>query len=92
MFSEVIVKTYNFDTFDSKQAFVDYDNFEIYDVNKQYTTNSFQYNYGRGLRTYQYELHKIYNKNNTDVKLFVVANEILKENNFDKYYSLFCLI
>jgi len=94
MLTVMTAKICNFDIFDFAQEFIDYDYYEEYDKNKQYKTDPFQHDFGKGIKTYQYELHRFHNKLDTDIKLFVVANEFIeeKENIFDNYYSLFCII
>jgi len=68
-----------FDSFDPKERFSGYHFYEIYDPNKEYDMNKFEFDFGKGIHTYEYELRKIYDENSNNIKQFVVANEILSK-------------
>jgi len=72
-------------TFDPKSYFKYYDHYEDYDPHKEYTTNVFTHDYGKGNRTYQYNLYTITDLNNKElVKEFVVTEEIISDEELNQ--------
>ncbi len=71
-----------------EQEFRQYHYHEEYSPNRQYTKEEFNFNFGKGLHNYQYELHNIIDYDSDDNKHFVVAKEILskeEQNTLSKY-------
>lgn len=83
-FNSIISSSHNFTTFNPEQHFSEYHYYETYDPNKQYNKNEFETNFNKGMHTYEYELHIIYNINDDDVKQFVVATEKLSDAEITK--------
>lgn len=80
---------YDYISSSPKNFFKHYHYFEPFDKNKTYTSELFNKDYGSGFHTYQYILYDLTNANTGEIKSFIVANEILPEEERKKL-SLFC--
>ncbi len=74
-----IFTSQDFSKFDETEYFSDYHYFEKYDEAKQYTSENFETDFGKGLHTYLYKYYIIHNQNDVDKKEFIVANEVLSD-------------
>jgi hypothetical protein len=72
----------NLNIFDPKVYFAAYHFWEPYDPKKDYSTDEFTTNFGKGIHTYEYSLYKLHDIQNSEDKSveFIVAEEILSDN------------
>lgn len=74
---------YCVDTFNEKQIFEDYHYYELFDENKEYNTNEFEENYGKGINNYQFCKHII--RMDDVKKIYIVAEQQLTQDQVELY-------
>lgn len=74
---------YQVENFDEDQIFKNYHYYELFDESKQYDTEVFEHNYGKGINNYQYCKHTIFMD---DVeKSYIVAEQQLTKDQSELY-------
>jgi hypothetical protein len=83
-FSYLVTATRDLKTFDPETYFKIYDHYEKYDAHKNYCDVMFAYDYGYGLRNYEYHLCTIEDKFSDNVVQYVGSNEVFNSEQLNK--------